>query len=105
VPRAAPRIPPELIDAIGCFDDGSLPIAELWRLSGVAAVRLGVPQPSYQQVRLWVHEIRGGGWNGPTWGSAAKVAVEVALRLKPPEALVEHVAGDEWAQPGRVRRS
>lgn len=90
------------MDAIGLLDDGVMPIADVWRLAGDAAAALGVPQPSYQQVRLWVHELRGCAPTGPTFGSTARVAAEVALRLKPPEALIEHMA-EEWAEPGRVR--
>lgn len=92
----------ELIDAIGMLDDGVMPIADVWRLAGDAAAALRVPQPSYQQVRLWVHELRGLEHTGPTFGSTARVAAEVALRLRPPEALIEHIDA-EWAEPGRVR--
>ena len=104
MPAAAPRISQELIDAIALLDDGAMPIADLWRLAGDRATALGLTRPSYEQLRLWVHEIRGSGWTGPTVGSAAQVALDVAFRVRPPEALVEHLAGDGWAQPRRARR-
>ena len=93
---AAPRIPYELVQVIRALDDGTRTIAEIWRCAGDAAETLRLAQPSYQQVRVIVHEVRGRAWDGATLGSAARVALEVALRLRAPEAFVEHVASRNW---------
>jgi len=40
------------------LDDRNTPMAETWRKVGAKAVRLGVPRPSYQTIRLIVREHR-----------------------------------------------
>jgi hypothetical protein len=85
----APRIPPRLLDALCRLDDRSLPIAEINRRLGAEAERLGLPRPSYQRVRELVHQLRRAR-RGPT---TARVLLEIAMRARPPEALLEHVSG------------
>jgi hypothetical protein len=85
----APRIPFELLEAIVQLDDRSVSIAEVNRRVGREAHRLGYAKPSYQRVRELVQQsrlIR----RGPT---TASVLVDVALRARPPEALVGHLSG------------
>jgi hypothetical protein len=54
----APRIRPPLLEAIVRLDDRRRPIAETYRQVGVEADRLGLTRPSYQRVRVLVHEVR-----------------------------------------------
>jgi hypothetical protein len=86
---AAARISDRLRRIVERADDGVTPIAEIWRRVGAEAERLGVARPSYEAVRLIVHDRRER-YQGP---STAQVAVEVAYRARPPEALLDHVAG------------
>jgi hypothetical protein len=54
----APRISGRLIEAIVRFDDPSRPIAEIYRLVGAEAERVGLTRPSYQRIRELVHHVR-----------------------------------------------
>ena len=53
-----PRIDERIVAAIARLDDPTLPIAETNRRLGVVAEGLGLIRPSYQQVRVIVHELR-----------------------------------------------
>ena len=53
-----PRIDERLVAAIARLDDPTLPIAETNRQLGVVAEGLGLVRPSYQQVRVIVHQLR-----------------------------------------------
>ena len=53
-----PRIDERLVAALAKLDDPTLPIAETNRRLGVIAEGLGLIRPSYQQVRVIVHELR-----------------------------------------------
>ena len=53
-----PRIDERLVAALAKLDDPTLPIAETNRRLGVVAEGLGLMRPSYQQVRVIVHELR-----------------------------------------------
>jgi hypothetical protein len=85
----APRISPRLVRALDRLDDRRIPIAEVNRRLGAEAERLGLPRPSYQRIRVLIHQLR---WlrRGPT---TAKVLFEVALRARPPEAIADHLSG------------
>jgi hypothetical protein len=89
VPAFAPRISPRLLEAIVRLDDRSVPIAETCRRGGQEAERLGLYRPSYQRVRVLVHEARRIR-SGPT---TASVLVDVAFRVRPPEAILDHLSG------------
>jgi hypothetical protein len=89
MPACAPRISPRLLDALVRVDNRSLPIAEVSRRVGAEADRLGLPRPSYERVRVLVHELRRLR-RGP---STASILVDVALRARPPAALIDHLAG------------
>ena len=90
MPAFAPRISPRLIDALARLDDDQMPIAEVHRRLGLEAERLGLMRPSYQRVRELVHELRRIRRQRPT---TASVLVDVALRVRPPEAVLDHVSG------------
>jgi hypothetical protein len=85
----APRFSPRLIDAIVRLDDRRIPIAEVNRRVGQEAERLGVRRPSYQRVRVLVHQLR----RVRKQPTTAAVLLEVAVRARPPEAFLDHVSG------------
>ncbi len=89
MPAIAPRLSPKLIEAIIRFDDRSVPIAETCRRVGDEAERLGLPRPSYQRVRVLVHESRRVR-RGP---STTSILLDVAFRVRPPDAIADHLAG------------
>ena len=59
------------------------------RRLGAEASRLGLPRPSYQRVRELVHKLRWMKRQLTTIG----VLWDVAMRVRPPEALLDHVSG------------
>ncbi|HEU6444305.1 MAG TPA: hypothetical protein VFL61_04535 [Gaiellaceae bacterium] len=85
----APRISPRLLEAMVRFDKTTEPIAETCRLVGAEAERLGLPRPSYERIRELVHEARRIR-RGP---STASVLLDVAFRVRPPEAIADHLSG------------
>jgi hypothetical protein len=89
VPAAAPRIDRRLLEALVRLDDRTVPIAETHRRIGAEADRRGLTRPSYQRVRVLVHESRRAR-RGPTMTS---VLLDVMARSRPPEALIDHAAG------------
>jgi hypothetical protein len=87
----APRISFRLLQSLDRLDDPELPIAEVNRRLGAEAWRLGLPRPSYQRVRVLVHQLRRiRARKGPSTG---EVLFDIALRTRPPEALVDHLSG------------
>ena len=89
MPRAAPRISHRLLLALERLDDGKVGIAELARRLGGEADRLGLPRPSYEQVRVLAHRNRALRARPAT----AEVLLDVATRARPPEAVLDHLAG------------
>jgi proteasome lid subunit RPN8/RPN11 len=85
----SPRIRKELLEAIVRHDERTHPIAETCRRVGADAERLGLTRPSYQRVRELVHQSRRLR-RGPT---TASVLVDVAFRVRPPDAVVDHFSG------------
>jgi len=85
MPAFAPRIPRRLLDEIERLSKKRVPIAEINRLVGAEAARMGLPRPSYERVRLLVHDARRYRRTGPA--SVSTVAFEVAVRLRSPLAL------------------
>jgi AraC-like DNA-binding protein len=90
VPALAPRIRRELLEAIVRHDDESRPIAETCRRVGDDADRLGFTRPSYQRIRELVHRSRRLRRYQP---STLSVLVDVAMRVRPPEAFINHISG------------
>ncbi len=86
---AAPRIGPTLRAAIERLDDESIPIAEVHRRVAALASHLDFPRPSYEQVRILVHEHRNDGL-APT---AGQILLDVFLKTRPPQALLELIDG------------
>jgi hypothetical protein len=89
---SAPRISRPLLAALARLNDPALPIAEVNRRLGAEAARLGLTRPSYERVRVLLQEARQARRRrrGPT---TAQVLVDIAFRLRPPEALLDHLAG------------
>jgi hypothetical protein len=82
----APRIPRRLLDEIERQSRRSVPIAEMNRCVGSVAARMGLPRPSYEQVRVLVHTARRLRRQGPI--PVSTVALQVAFRVKPPDAIL-----------------
>ena len=91
MPPAAPRIDSRLVAACERLDDPALPIAETHRRVGALAGSLGLVRPSYEQVRVLVHDARRRGRRP----SAGDVLLDVAFRVKPPEALIDYLTAAE----------
>ena len=89
----APRISPRLLEAIARLDDPTLPIAEVCRRVGTESARLGLFRPSYERVRFLVGELRYARALKARQPSTAEVLLDIALQLRPPMALLDHVSG------------
>ena len=85
VPVAAPRIDPRLLVELARLDDPRRPIAETHRRLGQHAASLSLPRPSYEQTRVLVHSLR----RGMSARDAATLLLEIAVRVRPPEAIFE----------------
>jgi hypothetical protein len=83
----APRISHRLLEAIVRLDDRTQPIAETCRRIGAEAERLGLTRPSYQRVRVLVHESRRIR-RGPTTIDVLRL---VTSPLRTPEELIERL--------------
>jgi hypothetical protein len=90
--NAAPRISPRLLAAIDDAARRDATVADICRTIGAEAQRLGLPRPSYEQVRRYVHASRRRRRLKP---SAAQLALEVAYRAKPYDAVLERLAGTD----------
>jgi hypothetical protein len=75
-----------LVKALVRLDDRSAPIAETYRRSREVAAAMGVPRPSYECVRLLVHDARR---HQDRRRIARNVLIDVALYTKPVSALYE----------------
>jgi hypothetical protein len=85
-PAQAPRLDRRLAAAVAHLDDERQPIAETNRRVGALAEAIGLPRPSYQQVRLLVHEARP---RKSARREALALILDVQFRRRPPEALFE----------------
>jgi hypothetical protein len=86
VTAQAPRLDARLVAAIPHLDDERRPIAETNRRVGSLAVAMGLPRPSYQQVRLLVHVSRE---RKAARREALAIILDVQFRRRPPEALYD----------------
>jgi hypothetical protein len=85
----APRIGRKLLEAIVDNDDGFARYAEINRAVGARASELGVIKPSYEQVRYLVHELR----RRRARPRTRDVLLDVVLRVRPVDALTDHLSG------------
>jgi hypothetical protein len=88
MPPSAPRLPQRLLDVVERLASRQVPIAEINRLVGAEAERMGLPRPSYQRVRQLVHEARAIRAR-PT---RTRVAVDYALRARSQDELLSRLA-------------
>jgi hypothetical protein len=88
----APRLPHRLLVEFERLYDSSTHSAELCRRLGERAERLGYPRPSYETVRKLVRRRRDWRPRDPTTGA---VLLDVMFRVRPPEAIFDHLAGIE----------
>ena len=86
----APRVSHRLLAALVRLDDRALSIAEIHRRLGLEADRMRLTRPSYQRVRVLLHQARSIRHRRPSTG---QVLVEIAFRARPPAALLDHLAG------------
>jgi hypothetical protein len=87
----AARIPERLYKRLVKLDDERVPIAETYRRVAAEAERLGVTRPSYERIRVLIHESRR--WQRSKGASTSSVMVDVAFRLRPPKAVLEQLSG------------
>jgi hypothetical protein len=86
---SAPRIDRRLVAAAELLDEKTVPIAETNRRVRALADALGLTRPSYEQLRQVIHEARRRG-RVPSTG---EVLLDIAFRVRPPDALGDHLAG------------
>src|SRR5918992_1338863 len=89
MPRSAARLSRELHDLILELAASPARVAEICRGVGARADELGIARPSYERVRTLVHRARERGGEPSTTG----VLFDVAVRARPPEALLDHISG------------
>ena len=89
MPRSAVRSDPRIVAAVVRMDDGRMPFAEINRRVGAVAELIGVPRPSYEQVRLLVHEVR----RARRHPGVGQVLLEVAFQARPVGAVLDALAG------------
>jgi len=85
----APRIRPELLRTLARLDDPAVPIAEINRRLGREAERRGFRRPSYQRVRVLVHQLRALPRNRAVLGL---LRFGVVLRTRPLAARIDGVS-------------
>jgi hypothetical protein len=89
--RLAARIPDRLYKRLLKLDDPSRPIAETYRQLASEAERMGLTRPSYERIRVLVHQTRR--WRRSRGPSTTSVLVDVAFRVRPPEAVLDQLSG------------
>jgi hypothetical protein len=97
---SAPRIHPRLVEGIVRLSRSKLPIAEINRRVGALAAEHGLPRPSYERVRLLVHNAR----ERDLYPSTAEVVLDVALNIRPPMDLGDHLILGKAPPRHRARR-
>jgi hypothetical protein len=99
VKRSAAHIPERLYRRIDKLDDRSVPIAETYRRLAAQAEQWGLVRPSYERIRTLVHQSRR--WKQSRGPSTSTVLLDVTFRVRPPTAIVDHLAGDLPKTPRR----
>jgi hypothetical protein len=90
VVASAPRLSPRLVAAVARHDDGTCPIAAVWREVCSTAEGLELARPSYESVRRLVKAQR---YRGRRIAPTAEVVTDVMMRGRAPDAILDHVAG------------
>lgn len=87
--RFASRLSPRLFDFIERLAERPLSSAEINRLVGAEAERIGITRPSYERVRELVHEAR---WLKNGHPAVGRALLDVATRTRSHAAYVELAA-------------
>jgi hypothetical protein len=87
--RFASRLSPRLFDLIERLAERPMSIAEINRLVGAEAERIGITRPSYERVRELVHEAR---WLKNGHPSVGRALLDVATRTRSHAAYTELAA-------------
>lgn len=90
--RSAAHIPDRLYRRLDKLDDRTVPIAETYRRIATQAEEWGLARPSYERIRTLVHQSRR--WKRARGPSTSTVLLDVTFRVRPPAAIVDHLAGD-----------
>jgi hypothetical protein len=93
----APRISPRLRSEVERLAGKPFSSAEICREVGETAERLGFRRPSYEQVRALVRETR----RRPRTATTGEVLLDVAFRVRHPDAFIEHVSGVNTLRAGK----
>jgi hypothetical protein len=93
----APRISPRLRNEIERLAAKPYSSADICREVGGTAERLGLRRPSYEQVRALVRELR----RRPRTATTGEVLLDVAFRVRHPDAFIEHVSGVNTLRTGK----
>jgi len=88
--RSAVRLSDRQLRRLAALEDDRLPIAEVHRRFARDAEARGLPRPSYERTRLLVNELRA---LRRRRVRTRDVAVDVAFRVRPPDALLDQVSG------------
>jgi len=98
VVRAAPPTDIQVVRFVRRFERRATSIADVVRATGVFCERCDIPRPSYESVRVLVHDARD---RRERRRAAARLVLEVDLRARPPSDL-EHLLNDP-RQSARLR--
>jgi hypothetical protein len=91
MPSFAARVTERLYRRLVELDDDGVPIAETYRRVAAEAERMGLSRPSYERIRVLVRQSRR--WKRSRGPSTTSVLVDVAFRVRPPEAVLDHISG------------
>jgi hypothetical protein len=95
VVRAAPPTDIRVVRFVRRFERRATSIADVVRATGVFCERCDIPRPSYESVRVLVHDARD---RRERRRAAARLLLEVDLRARPPGDL-EHLLDDPRRAP------
>lgn len=99
---AAPRISPTLLRRLKALSKKEMSFAEINRVLGAQAETLGVPRPSYQQVRMIVREFR----RSAGTATVTSLLVDHAFGVRSPqEVAVALATGERRPIPSPQRRA
>jgi hypothetical protein len=93
----APRISPRLRSEIERLAAKRYSSADICREIGETAERLGLRRPSYERVRALVRELR----RRPRTATTGEVLLDIAFRVRHPDAFIEHVSGVNTLRAGK----
>jgi hypothetical protein len=93
----APRISPRLRSELERLAAKPCSSAEICRAVGETAERLDLRRPSYEQVRALVRETR----RRPRTVTTGEVLLDIAFRVRHPDAFIEHVSGVNTLRTGK----